>query len=87
MLVTLLQTAAALTVLNVAPLSVRHSDSAAAAITRRFETPWMIHPDLARRFLTLQHRSELTQSLGCMIAKSLAPVCSLQQIDPASVVR
>ena len=81
----LLQTGAAVTVLNVAPLPVRRSDSAAAAIARRVETPWMIHPDQARRFLTLQHRSQVTESLGCMIAKSVARPCSLQRIGPASV--
>ena len=86
MLVSLLQTAAALTVLNVAPLSVRHSDSAAAAITRSFETPWMIRPDQARRFLTLQRRSQHTESLGCMIAKSIPRPCSLQRIGPAPEV-
>src|SRR5690348_5588724 len=85
MLAALLQTAAALTVLNVAPLPVRRSDSAAAAIARRVETPWMIQPDQARRFLTLQHRSHLTESLGCMIAKSVARPCSLQRTGPASV--
>jgi len=83
----LLQTAAAVTVLNVAPVPVRRSDSTAAAIARRVETPWMIHPDQARRFLTLQHRSQLTESLGCMIAKSVARPCSLQRIGPASVAR
>lgn len=87
MLVALLQTAAALTVLNVAPLSVRHSDSAPAAITRGFETPWMIRPDQARRFLTLQHRPQLTESLGCMIAQSFARPCSLQRIGPAATPR
>jgi len=45
MLAALLQTAAALTVLNVAPLPVGHPDSAAAATARGFETGWMIHPD------------------------------------------
>ena len=87
MLVALLQTAAALTVLNVAPLSVRHSDSAAAAIPHRFETPRMIHPDQARRFLTLHYRSQLTESLGCMIPTSFARPCSLQRIGPASTPR
>ena len=81
----LLQTAAALTVLNVAPLPVRHPDSAGAATARGFETGWMIQPDHARRFLTLQHRSHLTESLDCMIAKSFASPCSLQRIGPASV--
>jgi len=85
MLAALLQTAAAVTVLNVAPLPVGRSDSAAAAIARRVETPWMIQPDQARRFLTLQYRSPLTESLGCMIAQSVAPPCSLQRIGPASV--
>src|SRR5712692_5819415 len=85
MLAALLQTAAALTVLNVAPLPVRHPDSAAAATARGFETGWMLHPDQARRFLNLQHRSHLTESLGCMIAKSFANPCSLQRIGPASV--
>lgn len=83
MLVALLQTAAALTVLNVAPLPVMHSDSAAAA--RGFEAGWLIQPDQARRFLTLQHRSHLTESLGCMIPKPFASPCSLQRIAPASV--
>src|SRR6266853_521727 len=85
MLTGLLQTAAALTVLNVAPLPVRHPDSAGAATARGFETGWMIQPDQARRFLTLQHRSHLTESLECMIAKSFASPCSLQRIGPASV--
>jgi len=84
MLAALLQTAAAVTVLNVAPLPVGRADSAAAAIARRVETPWMIHPDQARRFLTLQHGSRLTESLGCMIAQSVARPCSLQRIGPAS---
>jgi|SRR4029077_18273436 len=84
MLAALLQTAAAVTVLHVAPLPVRHSDSAAAAIVRRLDTPWMIHPDQARRFLTLQRRSRLTESLGCMIAQSVVPPCSLQRIGPAA---
>src|SRR6267154_935012 len=83
MLTGLLQTAAALTVLNVAPLPVRHPDSAGAATARGFETGWMIQPDQARRFLTLQHRSHLTESLECMIAKSFASPCSLQRIGPA----
>ncbi len=81
----LLQTAAALTVLHVAPPPARHSASAGAATAGGFETRWMIRPDQARRFLTLQHRSYLTESLGCMIAKSSAPPCSLQRIGPASV--
>src|SRR6058998_1505972 len=85
MLAALLQTAAALTVLNVAPLPVRHSDSAGAATARGFETGWMIQPDQARRFPTLQRRSHITESLGCMIAKSFARPCSLQRIGPASV--
>src|SRR5437899_5962143 len=78
MLTALLQTAAALTVLNVAPPPVRHPDSAGTATARGFETGWMIQPDQARRFLTLQHRSHLTESLDCMIAKSFASPCSLQ---------
>jgi len=45
MLAALLQTAAALTVLNVAPQPVRHLASAAAATARAFETGWMIPPD------------------------------------------
>src|SRR5438876_2056155 len=85
MLAALLQTTAALTVLNVAPVPVRHPGSAAAVTARGFETGWMIHPDQARRFLTLQHRSHVTESLGCMIAKSFASPCSLQRIGPASV--
>jgi len=84
MLAALLQTAAALTVLHVAPPPARHSASAAAT-ARGFETRWMIQPDQARRFLTLQHRSHLTESLGCMIAKSSARPCSLQRLGPASV--
>ena len=84
MLSALLQTAAALTVLNVAP-PVRQSASAGAATARGFEAGWMIQPDQARRFLTLQHRSPLTESLGCMITKSFAGPCSLQRIGPASV--
>src|SRR2546425_3405381 len=85
MLTALLQTAAALTVLNVAPPPVRHPDSAGAATARGFETGGMIQPDQARRFLTPQHRSHLTESLDCMIAKALATPCSLQRIRPASV--
>src|SRR6266702_2625008 len=85
MLATILQTAAALMVLNVAPPPVRHLDSAAAATAHGFETGWMIQPDQARRFLTLHPRSHLTESLGCMIAKSFASPCSLQRIGPASV--
>ena len=85
MLSALLQTAAALTVLNVAPPPVRQSALAWAATARGFEAAWMIQPDLARRFLTLQHRSPLTESLGCMITKSLAGPCSLQRGGPASV--
>jgi len=85
MLAALLQTAAALTVLNVAPPPVRHPASAGALTARGFETRWMIRPDQARRFLTLQHRSHLTESLGCMIAKSSARPCSLQRIGLASV--
>jgi hypothetical protein len=84
-LAALLQTAAALTVLHVAPPPARHSVSAGAVTGRGFETRWMIRPDQARRFLTLQHRSHLTESLGCMIAKSSARPCSLQRIGPASV--
>src|SRR5438128_11154142 len=82
MLAALLQTTAALTVLNVAPLPVRHPGSAAAVTARGFETGWMIHPDQARRFLTLQHRSHVTESLGCMISKSFASPCSLQPDRP-----
>src|SRR6266487_643606 len=78
MLATILQTAAALMVLNVAPPPVRHLDSAAAATAHGFETGWMIQPDQARRFLTLHPRSHLTESLGCMIAKSFAGPCSLR---------
>src|SRR5438094_6194505 len=85
MLAALLQTAAALTALNVAPLPVKHSDSAGVATARGSETRWMIQPHQARRFLTLQHRPDLTESLGCMIAKSFARPCSLQRIGPASV--
>src|SRR5690349_7518577 len=85
MLAALLQTAAALTVLNVAPPPVRYSAPAGAVTARGFETRWMIRPDQARRFLTLQHRSHLTESLGCMIAKSVARPCSLQRIGPTSV--
>jgi len=70
---------------DVAPLPVRHPDSAGAATARGFETGWMIQPDQARRLLTLQHRSHLTESLGCMIAKSFASPCSRQRIGPASV--
>src|SRR3989442_11258107 len=85
MLTALLQTAAALTVLNVAPPPVRHPDSAGAATPRGVETGWVIQPDQARRFLTLQHRSHLTESLDCLIAKSFPSPCSLQRIGPASV--
>jgi len=51
MLAALLQTAAALTALNVAPLPVKHSDSAGVATARGSETRWMIQPHQARRFL------------------------------------
>src|SRR6266702_8853665 len=78
MLAALLQTAAALTVLNVAPRPVKHSDSAGAATARGFGTGWMIQPDQAQRFLTLQHQSHPTESLGCMIAKSFTSPCSLR---------
>src|SRR5881409_59748 len=85
MIAALLQTAAALTVLEVAPLPVEPSHPGGAATARGFATGWMIQPDQARRFPTLQRRSHLTESLGCMIAKSFARPCSLQRIGPASV--